>query len=455
MTRDDLATVRTTRDADPTPFGLRLEVMKGPDAGLQLACAARACVVGRAATADLQLTDNTVSAFHVEVSVEAGGIRVVDLESANGTVYAGARLERARIPSGAMLNLGRTVVRVDVDAPFDPAIHELPTFGELRGGGPRMRELFAALARVARTDLSVLIEGPTGAGKELVARALHSEGRVPSGPFVVLDCTAIPASLAESTLFGHEKGAFTGATERREGVFEAAEGGTVFLDEIGELPLDLQPKLLRVLERREVVRVGGTRATPVRVRLVSATLRDLRAMINQGRFREDLYYRLAGARVALPALGARREDVPLLVRHFLAKLPVDLPGARAIEAEALEELARRDYPGNVRELRATVERAATTAAGEVITLADLAFERVLAGHHVPHAPAARASLAPDAPLPPFKDAKRTLVDEFERDYLVRLVARTDGNLSRAAALARIERHHLRDLLRRHGLRDDD
>lgn len=169
MSDDDLATVRTSREAEPSPYGLRVEVIKGPDAGASAAYPQRACVLGRGASADLRLTDNTVSAFHVELSVEAGGIRVVDLESANGTIYAGARLERARIPSGAMLNLGRTVVRVDVDAPFDPAAHALPTFGELRGTSPRMRELFSALARVARTDLSVLIEGPTGAGKELVS----------------------------------------------------------------------------------------------------------------------------------------------------------------------------------------------------------------------------------------------------------------------------------------------
>ena len=453
---DRIATVKTDRMPMPPPaHAVRIEVVKGPDAGATARVARRVSTLGRSPAADFRLSDATVSSFHVEIGAVQGGLSVRDLESANGTIYAGARIERCIVPSGSMLNLGHSVVRIDADVPFAADVHELPTFGGLHGGSVAMRELFSILARLAPTELSVLIEGPTGTGKELVARALHDKGRSAQGPFVVLDCTAIPASLAESTLFGHEKGAFTGATDRRVGVFEAAEGGTVFLDEVGELPLDLQPKLLRVLERREVVRVGSNKPKPIQVRVIGATWRDPRAMINQGTFREDLYYRLAQARVSIPPLREHLDDVPILVQHFLRRLPTDAPGARAISPDALEDLKRRDWPGNVRELRSTVERAAATAASDVITPTDLAFERMLAGHHTAPRVDAGATIPPDAPLTPFKEAKRTLIDEFERDYLARLLSRTGNNLSRAAAVAGVERHHLRDLLRKHGLRGDD
>jgi DNA-binding NtrC family response regulator len=350
------------------------------------------------------------------------------------------------------------LARPPIDAPFATEVADLPAFGELRGRNVSMRELFSTLSRLARTDLSILVEGQTGTGKELAARGVHDASTHAAGPFVVLDCTAIPSTLAESVLFGHERGAFTGANERRVGVFEAAEGGTVFLDEVGELPLELQPKLLRVLERREVVRVGSTTPRPVQVRVISATWRDLRTMINQGKFREDLYYRLAQARVTIPPMRERPEDVPLLVYHFLQRLPPG-QGARAISPEALAELQRREYAGNVRELKSTVERAAMMAEGAVITNADLAFERMLSGERV-RAPALVAPVAPAAPsandpIAPFKEAKRTLIDEFEKAYLQRLLQRTGNNLSRAAALAGIERHYLRDLFRKHGLRSDE
>ncbi|MFO0610479.1 MAG: sigma 54-interacting transcriptional regulator [Polyangiales bacterium] len=413
--------------------------------------ATRAVTLGRSERCDLRLADPTVSAFHAELAPLADGVHVADMKSRNGTWYAGARIRDAVVPSGATIQLGATPLRVDL-APCGAAPQpRAAAFGELAGESPVMQETFALLARLARSDLSVLLQGDTGTGKELAARGLHDHSLFAGGPFVVLDCTTIPPALAESVLFGHVKGAFTGAAEARPGHFEQADGGSIFLDEVGELPLELQPKLLRVLERREVVRVGATRPQPVRVRVVAATWRDLRVMVNQGAFREDLYYRLAQARVTLPPLAARREDVPGLVRRFLAGLDRASPAARAIMPDALDELARRDYPGNVRELRATVERAARLAAGSVITPADLAFERVLGG------PRAAAPAAPAAPtsrgeLGPFKAAKQSIVDEFERDYLARLLERTGGNLSRAAAYAGVERNHLRDLCRKHGLR---
>ncbi len=449
-----------------TNRGVRVTVVSGPDAGMALVIAQPRGIIGRSAGCDVRLTDPTVSAFHVEFCAleDRGGIQLTDLSSRNGTLYAGARLEKAMVPSGATLEVGSTIVRVEIDATFEHAIPDLPAFGELRGRNVAMRELFSTLQRLARTDLSILIEGQTGTGKELAARAVHDASTHASGPFVVLDCTAIPGSLAESVLFGHERGAFTGASERRVGIFEAAEGGTVFLDEVGELPLELQPKLLRVLERREVVRVGSTTPRAIQVRVLSATWRDLRTMINQSKFREDLYYRIAQARVTLSPLRDRPEDIPLLVYHFLQGLPAGSLGARAISPEALDELVRREYAGNVRELKSAVERAALMAEGAVITPADLAFERMLTGERsrvttpltAPTTTPSGASLSPpDGPLAPFKEAKRTLIDEFEKDYLSRLLSRTGGNLSRAAALAGIERHYLRDLFRKHGLRSDE
>ncbi len=463
MTRDprspDIENTRTIlpeRLVGPTVRGVRITVVSGPDAGRTTVFTQNRGIIGRSQGCDLRLTDPTVSAFHAELTgaEDSGGVRVKDLSSRNGVRYAGARIESAVLPSSATVELGSSLVRVELDAAVETQVADIHAFGELRGRSVGMRELFGTLARLARTELSILIEGQTGTGKELAARAVHDASPYANGPFVVLDCTAIPGTLAESVLFGHEKGAFTGANERRIGIFEAAEGGTVFLDEVGELPLDLQPKLLRVLERREVVRVGSTTPRPVQVRVISATWRDLRQMINQVRFREDLYYRLAQARVAIAPLRERADDIPMLVYHFLQQLPAVTQCARAIAPEALQELQRREWPGNVRELKSTVERAAMMAEGAVISNADLAFERMLTGERS-RAPSPAGTVAPDAPLTPFKEAKRSLIDEFEKDYLQRLLHRTGDNLSRAAALAGIERHYLRDLFRKHGLRSDD
>ena len=456
-------TIQPERLLGTTVRGIRVTVVSGPDAGAESVLSENRGVIGRSQGCDVRLSDPTVSAFHAELQGvdEQGAIRVRDLSSRNGTRYAGARLESALLPTGATVEIGSSVVRLQLDAAVEHALPDLHAFGELRGRNAAMRGLFSTLQRLARTDLSVLIEGQTGTGKELAARGIHDTSPHAQGPFVVLDCTAIPSTLAESVLFGHERGAFTGANERRLGIFEAADGGTVFLDEVGELPLELQPKLLRVLERREVVRVGSTTPRPVQVRVISATWRDLRQMINTSRFREDLYYRLAQARVIIPPLRERSDDVPVLVYHFLKRLPANAPGARAIAPEALQELIGREYAGNIRELKSTVERAALMAEGAVITPADLAFERILSGERAraqdsaarPHP--STAGGAANQPLTPFKDAKRTLIDEFEKDYLQRLLHRTGDNLSRAAALAGIERHYLRDLFRKHGLRSDD
>ncbi len=444
--------------ADALASELSVTVVDGPDRGApSVTSRGPSMIVGRAEGADLRLGDPAVSAFHLELISTPGGIVARDVSSRNGTFTAdGVRIVHAVLPLESTLRLGSTTLRIQRAAPAGPRAPstELASFGRLRASSSVMRTLFAILARLAPTELSVLIEGATGTGKELAASAIHHASARASGPFVVLDCTSIPRTLAESVLFGHERGAFTGAETARPGVFEAAEGGTVFIDEIGELPLDLQPKLLRVLEKREVVRVGQSQPRPVSVRVITATWRDLRAMVNAGTFREDLYFRIAQARVGLPPLAERIDDIPALVYHFLQTLPASAPGARMITREALDELKRRAWPGNVRELRSTVERVAMLAQGPSVTPADLGFERILTGERE-HAPAPGAALEAALEgdeLPDFKDAKRTLVEEFEHGYLASLLAKSGDNLTRASAISGIERHHLRDLLRKHGLR---
>ena len=449
----DAATVALERRKLPEAHGVRLEVVAGADRGRSAETSRRKVVVGRSSGADFQLNDRTVSAFHVALAAVEGGIEVRDLESSNGVLHAGARILHAVVPPGAVLKLGATQLRLELAGVLEAAPRDAASFGSLKGTSLAMRELFDALGRLAKTELSVLVQGPTGTGKELAARALHAASARHGGPFVVLDCTTIPATLAESVLFGHEKRAFTGATDRHRGVFEAADGGTVFLDEIGELPSELQPKLLRVLEQRQLLRVGSTQPRPVDVRVVSATWRDLRAAINKNRFREDLYHRLAQALVEIPGLEERREDISLLVDHVLDGLPRDKECARAIDAEAMAELRARPWPGNVRELRNVVERAAWTALSDTIRAADLAFGRRLAGERRPPGPSQLA--ADDGGIGPFKEAKRTLIDDFEREYLKKLFARTQGNISKAATLAGVERHYIRTLYRKHGLRSDD
>jgi DNA-binding NtrC family response regulator len=307
-----------------------------------------------------------------------------------------------------------------------------------------MRELFARLAAVAPTDATVLVTGETGTGKELVAEALHENSARKGGPFVVLDCGAIPANLMESETFGHERGAFTGATSARAGAFERANGGTLFLDEIGELPLEMQPKLLRALERREIRRVGGTKMLQVNIRVVAATNRDLAVEVNKGRFREDLFYRLAVAHLAVPALRERRDDIPLLVEHILAGLPEGRD--RGPRSETIELMKKHEWPGNVRELRNVIERA-------VLFKQNVREPSVIAAA----VPAAREAVSPDDlrvvvdPKIPFKVAKQDLIDEFERRYVRALLDAHGGNISAAARAAGIDRMSIHKILTRLGM----
>ena len=331
----------------------RLRGVEGVAAGQVIESTTDRCTIGTHASCDLVLDDPTVSRFHCEIRIGAGGARIVDLGSRNGTVVDTVRVRDADLRPGQVVRVGRAGLRFeDALATNRVARSERVRLGDLVGASPAMRATYALLERAAAASMTVLLEGETGTGKTLAAYEIHRHGARADGPFVTVDAGAIPATLLESELFGHERGAFTGADALRRGAFEEAAGGTLLLDEVGELPLELQTKLLRFLEHREVRRVGGSRVIPVDVRVVAATHRDLRVAVNEGRFRADLYYRLAVVTIRIPPLRERRDDLPAIVDELLAGI-----GATAAEAElvrgpeALAALTTAAWPGNVREPR--------------------------------------------------------------------------------------------------------
>jgi DNA-binding NtrC family response regulator len=338
---------------------------------------------------------------------------------------------------GSLIRVGRTALRFELETEANRmAVSPSTEFGSLVGASLAMRATFSLLERAATTDSTVLLEGETGTGKEGAAESIHRASSRNSGPFLVVDCGAIPANLLESELFGHERGAFTGATSRRIGVFEEAAGGSVFLDEIGELAPDLQPKLLRVLERREIRRIGTNASIPVDVRVIAATNRDLRAEVNAGRFRSDLYFRLAVLRVTLPALRQRPEDLPLLVERIVEMLGHDRARAAALLTPALlADLRRNAWPGNVRELRNFIERC-------------LVFEEAA---QVGAAPPEEEAPAAVDPATPYAEARRVAIDAFERSYVKALIAYHRDNVGQAARASGMNRAYLYRLLQRHGL----
>jgi DNA-binding NtrC family response regulator len=314
-----------------------------------------------------------------------------------------------------------------------------------------MRKLFALLDRLAKSDVSVLVEGESGTGKELVASEIVRRGARADKPFIVVDCGAIAPSLVESQLFGHARGAFTGADKERAGAFEAADGGTIFLDEIGELPIDMQPKLLRVIEAREVRRLGETHSRPVDVRVIAATNRRLDVEVNQGRFREDLYFRLSVVNVRVPPLRDRPEDIELLVNVILEDMG-DLGSQKLFTKEVLERMARHDWPGNVRELRNFVERTVVLDSVEDAALPDPEDgDRPRGGRSSP--PGESTGEAGIDINVPFRLAKDTVIEDFERRYLRALVEWARGNVSRAARKAKMDRMNLHRLVQRYGLKE--
>ncbi|MBI5508802.1 MAG: sigma 54-dependent Fis family transcriptional regulator [Deltaproteobacteria bacterium] len=421
----------------------QLSVTAGPDAGREKAFGQELVQVGTARANDFVLTDRTVSRFHLKIDTVGDIITAEDLGSTNGTSIGGVRIRSAYLDGDVLLTLGTTKLRF---RPLgDQAMVDLPAksnLGGLIGGAPRMRQLYGQVTRIAASDLAVIVEGETGTGKDLLARVIHDLSSRAAKPFEVLDCSAIPENLIESELFGHVKGAFTGADRDRAGIFERAQGGTVFLDEIGELDLELQPKLLRVLENREVRRVGDGKVIKVDIRVVAATHRSLRALVNKGSFREDLYYRLAGCRLELPPLRDRPEDIPLLVEHFLDQLSARDP-ARQVQRpddETVEMLTRHPWPGNVRQLKNAVERLA------VLGEAGLEGDSQAAGS----GGVALDDAANSAIAMPLREAK----DAFERAYLSALVRRHGTDTERASKAAEVHPKSLLRMLRRHAIDRD-
>jgi transcriptional regulator with GAF, ATPase, and Fis domain len=426
-----------------------IAVVDGPSRGARAQLGSEIARIGTADGNDLVLADRTVSRFHCEVSVRGNTIVIRDCGSTNGTLIDGVRIREAEIPPGTLVRIGGSALRVELGE--EPAFVEVSgrsAFGELVGSSVEMRRVYAILERLALTDATVLVQGETGTGKDVLARSLHAASRRADRPFVAVDCGAIPEHLVESELFGHVKGAFTGATSDRRGVFEEADGGTLFLDEIGEMPLALQPKLLRAIESRSIRRVGGTGARTVDVRIIAATNRALASSINDGSFREDLYYRLAVVEVRLPPLRARRDDIPVLAAHFF-RMFGGFGGDGALPAEFVAGLVGRGWPGNVRELRNYIERS--------VSLGTIAPR-----------PEALATPAPAAgPLPPdsierfvalhlpLKEARRAWTESFELVYVRAMLKLVGGNVTRAAERAGVSRRFLQRMLGRLGIKAGD
>jgi two-component system, NtrC family, response regulator HydG len=429
-------TVPVSPSADPslTPSArFALTVLDGAQAGLSLeidGSRAGPLLAGQGEACDLRLVDGRASRRHAAFDLADRALRVTDLGSTNGTFVNSALVIEGLLRGGEIVRIGQTSIRVDLVVQATMvAVSPAARFGRVIGASAPMRRLYPLLERLAATDVSVVIEGETGTGKELLAESLHERGRRASGPFVVLDCTALTPSLAESELFGHERGAFTGAVSGRKGVFEQAHGGTLFIDEIGELPATLQPKLLRALERSEVRPVGGARTVRVDVRVLSATHRNLDAEVQAGRFREDLFHRLAVARIELPALRRRKGDIAALARAFWHQMDATAP---VLPESLLRSWEDYGWPGNVRELRNAVAR--RLALGE------------LAESSRRDPPLAEAPASADGVLERIVDlglsfpaARQRVIEELERRYVERVLAEHDGNVSRAAEASGIAR----------------
>ncbi len=352
----------------------KLAVLSGPDKGKSFVIDRPEVTIGSKEDNHVILSDPTVSRYHAVLTESAGHYLIRDLKSTNGTYLDGVLIREAVLEFGRTITLGETQVKF---VAFHEKIEVYPSsknlFGAVYGQSLEMRNIFGILERVAPTDVTVVLEGETGTGKELLARAIHAESPRARGPFVVFDCSSVPENLIESELFGHEKGAFTGATQSRRGLFEMAHGGTLFLDEVGELGLDLQPKLLRVLETREVKRVGGSQTRRIDFRLVAATHRNLAAEVRAGRFREDLFYRLSVLRLRIAPLRERKEDIPLVTEQLLHSLSFEyrITPIPVVARETLEILKSYDWPGNIRELRNVLSRALAMGIRSVIQPGDL------------------------------------------------------------------------------------
>ncbi|MBI2059843.1 MAG: sigma 54-interacting transcriptional regulator [Nitrospirae bacterium] len=413
---------------------LLFRILKGPEKGRKFVSDRDQIRIGSAPDNQLVLADDTISRHHAEIRLDPKGFLVRDLGSTNGTFVNGVQVNEAYVPAHSTLTIGATHFtfeplkdRVEVD------ISEKTVFGELVGISVLLRRSFALLEKVAGKDVTVLIEGETGTGKDLAARAIHQSGPRKSGPFVVFDGGSVPKNLAESELFGHVRGSFTGAHSDKIGAVEQAHRGTLFLDEIGELDLELQPKLLRALEQREVKKVGSTTMAHVDVRFIAATNKNLEEEVEKNRFRKDLFYRLNTIRITMPPLRERREDVPVLIDKFLKEF--NAPPDYRLPPEAVPLFQSYSWPGNVRELRNTVQKMLVFSdPREALTPRE-------------EAPAGEVDLSV-----PFKEAKHEVLVQFERRYLSQLLSEKGYNVSESARSAGIDRKYLERMVKKLNLK---
>lgn len=456
-------------------------------AGLHRHAVQGKAIVGTAIGADIAVSDPLVEPIHASIEVRRNGVWVRAAAESSEMLVDSCPVREAQVFAGSTLQIGKTelkFLRTENEVAVESTEREVwpeNRFHQLMGGSIPMREMYATLARVAPTDVTVLVSGETGTGKDVVARSIHSASKRASGPFIIVDCAALPENLLDAELFGHAKGAFTGAMNTRAGAIEAANGGTVFLDEIGELPPSMQPKLLRVLEQRTIRRLGETLHRPVDVRFIFATHRDLRKMVEAGRFREDLYYRMAVVPIRVPALRDRAEDIPALIEHFIG-----LAGAAPFPEQTMKELLSRHWRGNVRELRNVVERMVALGTSSPLASAGASLMppsseppplRVQPIINIPSPGAVpqpslqemarglgqgRAEYAPGPPSPAptkgtvfpehlfdqnFKQFRDGLLEWGEQEYVRRLLERFPKNVSEAARNAGIDRTYIYRLMR--------
>ncbi len=409
---------------------------------------------------DVVLEDDTVSRYHCRIIQEQDQYLVQDCGSTNGTFVNRVRVREAYLKPGSTVTVGKTDLRfqsLDERVEVGPANRD--RFGRIVGTSPRMREIFGILERISPSGVTVVVEGETGTGKEVVARTIHEASTRADKPFVVFDCGAVPENLIESELFGHEKGSFTGAIGARQGLFEVAQGGTIFLDELGELTMDLQPKLLRALEQREIRRVGSNKPVKIDVRVIAATNRNLADEVKAGRFREDLFYRLTVVRLILPPLRDRKEDLPHLIKHVLERGAFNrnasgTPRVKGFSRDALDAMMAYAWPGNVRELVNVIERACAYSDLDYITVEDLPENVSGLGavrkRVIPHNATSRERVDRMADKP-FKEAKEAWLAAFERDYVMSLLKRNSFNISHAAREADLDRKYFRKLMKKYGI----
>jgi DNA-binding NtrC family response regulator len=428
----------------------QLVVSDGVDRGKKITLDRNVSKVGKRDTNDLILKDKAISRLHFEIEYTADSFLLRDMGSTNGTFLNGSKVKEAYLTPGDLIKAGNTTLEfVSFDEKVKIAPSEHDSFGKMVGKSKKMRQIFAILEKISPSQASVIIEGETGTGKDLVAQAIHENSQRKGKPFLVFDCSAVAPNLIESELFGHERGSFTGAVKSRRGAFEAANSGTIFLDEIGELTGDLQPKLLRALEQREIKRVGSNTPIKTDVRVICATNRNLRKEIGEGNFREDLYYRLSVVKIKLPPLRDRPEDIEGLVERFLTaspynKTPEGELKVTRVDDEAIKILQRYSWPGNVRELANVIERTASFVDGDTISRSHLDF--IFA--EMEHGEERTERMQVDTNMP-FKDAKQQIVEDFEKKYLQDLLQKYNHNLSKAAREAGIDRKHLRNLCKKY------